>query len=698
MYLSILIGDSLNMHNSDRCDSGNDDKADGDEDNINYSNPWINLPWELLVIVSSYLPLHDKIMMLYACKRCLELSKVPFLWKNLVEPYGRCHIHGVFRILKACGKDVRQIFFPAHLTSAQILEMVHYCTEVTHLCLPVGINLTDEVHMHKPKHTMPILDHPPEHCKTTLNNLEKIISTLKHLQQLNIFLERDSLLFEQSHKSDMFLKSDRLFIRQLMKIIAYSTCKVALRFSITCYSSSYVSNILTSIKKLSYQGDPLPATISTFFPSDKYKYKMDKCDRSLLELTSRPSSFEIALYDSKTIPMNLYSPVPFVVYKCGTPPLIRLSDHGIRGLKHDIFHLSEYNDHHGSNHHILVCNEFNYQMADGYFNSIKQLDSVSCIDLSSVNVDCYHLNQFAFACPNLQRLNLKDNVDCLYDLQGLQAIVYTCQNLESLNLSGISISRVQSYLLLWELLSSLKKLTFLTIDLCMLRLYDFSNDEQQRLVTMCESFHKLQALDIYCESGCRACHMYCNKRYLLFSYFPSLTYCAMWKFQYSALEYAITQCHHLKYLYDHGPYYSNELLFTSSKCQLREIKICGLYTEITNSSAKAFSAHHKLERVILHIRSITHKGIAILIDNSPNLIFLEVSDHFSCTCEYGYDPDNWDPHNRDPHNRDDDPTARYSNRMAIPVSASEEEICTVKRMLTRSYHILFDVGTFVYGH
>ena len=672
------------MHNNDHCDSGNDDEADGKEDNINYSNPWINLPLELLVKISSYLPLHDRIMMLYVCKRFLELSKVPFLWKKLVGPYGRHHVHGVFCILKACGKHVRQIFFPAHLTSTQMFEMVHYCTEVTHLCLPAGSNLTNKVHVHK----------LPEHYKTTLDDLEKIVSTLKHLQQLDIFSECDSLSFEQRHKSKWFLKCDSQFIKQLMKIIAYSTCKFALCFSLTSYSSSYISNILTSIKKKSDQGDPLPTTISTFFPSNKYKYKMDKCDRSLLELTSRPSSFEIALYDSKTIPMDLYSPVPFIVYKCGTPPLIRLSDHGIRGLKHDIFHLSEYNDHHGSNHHILVCNEFNYQMADGYFNSIKQLDSVSCIDLSSVNVDFYHLNQFAFACPNLQRLNLKDNVDCLYDLQGLQAIVYTCKNLESLNLSGISISRVQSYLLLWELLSSLKKLTFLTIDLCMLRLYDFSNDEQQRLVAMCESCHKLQALDIYCEKRgyrsevCKACHMNCNERYLLFSYFPSLTYCAMWEFSYSALKYAITQCHQLKYLYEHSPYFPNKLLFTSSRCQLREIKICGSYTEITNSSAKALSAHHKLERVILHIGSITHKGIAILIDNSPNLIFLEVSDHFSCACEYGYDPDDWE----------DDPTLRCSNKMGIPVSVSEEEICTVKRMLTRSYHILFDIGTFVYGH
>ena len=656
---------------------------------INYSNPWINLPLELLVKISSYLPLHDRIMMLYVCKRFLELNRVSLLWKKLVGPYGRRHVHGVFCILKACGKHVRQIFFPAHLTSTQILEMVHYCTEVTHLCLPVGTNLTNEVHVHKPKFTMRIFK-PPEHYKATLDNLEKIISTLTHLQQLNICLERDNELFERLQDLDTFLKRDNQFIERLMKIIANSTSKLALRFTFTSYSSSYISNILTSVKKFSYLGHPLPPIISTFFPSDKYKYKMDECDRSLLELTSRPSSFEIALYDNKTIPMNLYSPMPFVVYKCGTPPLIRLSDHGIVGLKHDIFHLSEYNDHHGSNHHILVCNEFDYQLADGYFNSIQQLNSVSCIDLSFVNVHCYHLNQFAFACPNLQRLNLRDNVDCLDDLQGLHAIVHTCQNLESLNLSGISISRVQSYLLLWELLSSLKKLTFLTIDLCILRLYDVGDDEQ-KLVNMCESFHTLQALDIHGKRYCKECQMDCNEKYLLFSYFPSLTYCAMWEFEYSALRYAITRCHHLKYLYEHGPCNSNKKLFCSPSCQLREIKICGSYTEITNDSAKALSAHNKLERVILHIGSITHKGIAILINNSLNLIFLEVSDHFACACECEF------PH-EEPSDWRYDPDIYSDKKMRNPISASEEEICTVKSMLTRSYHILFDIGTFIYGH
>ena len=81
-----------------------------------------------------------------------------------------------------------------------------------------------------------------------------------------------------------------------------------------------------------------------------------------------------------------------------------------------------------------------------------------------------HLEQLAIACPNLERLNLRNVKNSLQSLQGLHAIVDTCQNLQGLNLVGIPVSSIamESCLLLWELLSSIKKLTHLAIDLCML--------------------------------------------------------------------------------------------------------------------------------------------------------------------------------------------------------------------------------------
>jgi len=45
-----------------------------------------------------------------------------------------------------------------------------------------------------------------------------------------------------------------------------------------------------------------------------------------------------------------------------------------------------------------------------------------------------HLEQIAIACPNLQRLNLRDCNCCLESVKGLKAIASHCRNLTGLNL------------------------------------------------------------------------------------------------------------------------------------------------------------------------------------------------------------------------------------------------------------------------
>ena len=155
------------------------------------------------------------------------------------------------------------------------------------------------------------------------------------------------------------------------------------------------------------------------------------------------------------------------------------------------------------------------------------------------------MQQLAVECPNLQQLYLKGNVNCLKDLWGLRAIVNTCQNLKSLNLAEISVSFVESYMLLWELLSSIKKLTYLAIDLCMILLYDFDDDDEQKLFTMCEGCHSLLTLEVHRERPehrGRESSIECNSinENFLFSHFPSLTCCAVWNIEYFSVAYAFS--------------------------------------------------------------------------------------------------------------------------------------------------------------
>ena len=227
-----------------------------------------------------------------------------------------------------------------------------------------------------------------------------------------------------------------------------------------------------------------------------------------------------------------------------TPPFVKLSDYGIFGLKYDTFYLNDY-DHYGEVRHTVTprCTEF-YEVKREHLNCIGNLHSVSNIDFSNVDIYPGHLEQVAITCPNLERLNLMENVRCLQSLEGLRAIVYKCRYLQGLNLSGISVASVESYLLLWELLSSIKKLTHLAIDLCMLTLGNFRNSDRQKVIGMFRSCENLQALET---SSCQHAD-YENVEDLLFCHFPSLVYISLTKSQCkAALNYTVTNCSQLKY-------------------------------------------------------------------------------------------------------------------------------------------------------
>ena len=145
---------------------------------------------------------------------------------------------------------------------------------------------------------------------------------------------------------------------------------------------------------------------------------------------------------------------------------------------------------------------------------------------------------------------------CLQSLQGLCAIVDSCRYLQGLNLVGIPVSSVESYLLLWELLSSIKKLTHLAIDLCMLIQSSSNCDgvDRQRLTGMFRKCDRLKALEIIQIWHCKECDNVPNVEDLLFCHFPSLVFVRLSQVQCTAaMKYAITNCHRLKYLF-YGTY------------------------------------------------------------------------------------------------------------------------------------------------
>ena len=578
------VQDNISERSPDAVANGNprDNHSAAEPDaEYDYSKSLVNFPTELLIKILSYLPTRDRVMTRYVSRRFRDVSDVPLLWKEFVwRDYEPRHVCSVMKMLKEHGEYVRRIFFPAHLTTTKVLEMACHCTQVTHLSLPRDTQLT-------------------------LDDLKRVVRTTTCLHQLDVFAEGN------------FMQRDniQLHIIGLLEITATSVKELKL------HVNKFSHAIIGSIRAVANQGFSLPvinifADYATFGLFGLWSHMRSDCERSW--------SFEINVYHFKRIALHLYPVVPLKRLHFGpsvAPPFIQLSKYGIVGLKLDVFYLNQY-DHDGTVRHTVtpVVSKFIRNIPNIPINYTSDLHYVSYIDVSKLYVRSSHLEQLAVVCPNLQRLNLKDNVDCLKDLRGLHAIVNTCQNLEGLNVTGISLSQVESYLLLWELLSSLKKLTHLAIDLCLMKPDDAN---KQKLISMFKSFQSLKALEISRDyiKGCMECT---NTTDFLFSYFPSLVYCRMYCFRYSALTYAITNCHKLKYLYERDAR-KESLLPLSNNCRLQQLCIYSVSLNLTDELVEVLSAHGQLECVVLYVKSITINGLTILINNLPKLTSLHIS-------------------------------------------------------------------------
>ena len=568
---------------------------------VDFMTNW--LPTEILLKILFYLPIRDKITMRYVSRRLRHVSQTPSLWKELVWPdYEPRHVRQVSDTLIMYGEHVRRILFPAHVCTApiEVLEMAHCCTNVIHLSL----------------------SNP---SKISLDRIEEILCIMPHLQQLDLCIDGRYMVCTQ------YSLRGNNFFEGLLKATAARVRK--LKLQINKYDNSVCA--IAKLKRWANKGNPLPSLIDIF--TAEHNEVINYFLAFWLLSSSKLLSHEISLYSNKRIPMNLYPPMPICTLQSGpdaTPIIIQLSNHGIMGL--GIFCIGKY-DHNGEVRytispagsvlrkdpygavtrvpHPVLANEL-CEFCNGCTDILHTL---SYVDMSYSKVWCHNLEQLAIVCPNLQRLNLNGNGECLVRLRGLNSIVHACQNLEGLNLAGIQLPSVSSSSGLWEIISSIKKLTHLAIDLCMLTSYD--NDHRRCLINMFKRCHTLKALELYCGVGCSKC---INTKDFLFSHFPSLTHCRMSNFVYSGFKYAIANCHKLKYLYETNAYEElDEKL--SRVCPLQQLYIDAAYFNVTDELARALSAHGGLECVILHVNSITIESIVVLIKYSPNLVLLIVA-------------------------------------------------------------------------
>ena len=582
------------------------------EDDIDYSRSFLTkLPTELLVKILSYLPILDKITIRYVSQRFRSVGEIPFLYKEFIWPdyesrHSERHSFEASCILKKYSEQVRRMILPAHVrvTPMKVLEMACSCTKVRYFSLSKATQLS-------------------------LNHLEQILSKMTHLEQLDLCVD--------GRFTGTVISGDK-FIEGLLQITAGRVRNLKLQINNGGDSVCTVA----SMRKWANKGNPLPPVIDIFTATNNCRLTRELFSFWLTSNSESP--FEIGLHHNKRIPMNLYCSMPLSKFKFGptaTLPFIQLCDHGIVGVQDDIFYLSSY-DHNGVVRYTITpigfrfdqcgtvkravlpsdCSLYKSFIAKRQFDCINNLHSVTYINISHSYIHSNHLMQLAHVCFSLQRLNLKGNGNCLEDLRGLKFLIERCQNLVGLNLAGISEPSVQSYLKLWRLLSGMKRLSHLAIDLCLLKSHHIS--DKVKLVLMFKLCKNLQVLELHC--GCTKCRSTTD---YLFSHFPSLAHCRMSGFQFSGLRYALTNCRKLKCLYEEYAYEEREnLLPLSCIRNLQQLYINSVnatYFNVTPLLSHVLSYYGALECVVLHVNTITISSISVLINNSPKLVLLHVS-------------------------------------------------------------------------
>ena len=331
-----------------------------------------------------------------------------------------------------------------------------------------------------------------------------------------------------------------------------------------------------------------------------------------LNLFQNAPAFQLRYGEQLTLPVVHVGPV-------GTNKWLQLTDHGDGDdsrVVHKAKYQSLYNNYRGEQGYVLL---------DDIATSLTELD------LSDCNFDSV---QVIVACPLLWPLNLKNN--SALSLQDLHMIASCCCDLEGLNLTNVPIPRIYSSLIaVWKILSSMKKLAYLSIDTTYLgSAVAVAVESMLELGNLFMRCRGLQALELSnANLGMQTRYEYHTRgdNYRLLFCFPSLKYCrVISSLEYFCVETILNACKGLKYFYCHCSL-QESLLPQTPINNLQQLCVSSDLTDLAcdNRFMKAVSAHGGLIHVVFLVNSVSFSGITTLINNSPNLL----------TCLFGlYEP------------------------------------------------------------
>ena len=546
-----------------------------------------NFPIEIVVYIFSFITgARDRLSVRCVSRLFRCISQTPSLWRQFIWPHlDDSEKPGVKNMLKHHGDSVKQLCLMDHISRFELVIMFHHCKHVVQLSLLASTEL------------------PPE-------QLVKVIKSMKNLQLLDILWACQSQILE--------LLSVSANLREL---------------TVRIPSKDRCGDLLTSFYTRCWVGKWemqrfLPHTLNIILSSGTCANNY--IDRWLNSNSTPPHGYTSCLrfYTRYKLPMDRFPSLPVFQLEFGqscTLPLVKASTYGLLGLEEDLLSLTSRLTYDGKTVHKATLAPLSEISVESHLNSdITNLKFVTHFDASYCkSVHCGHLEQLALACPNLKEVNLKGNVNCLRCLQGLHTLANCCANLHGLNISGISMTAVESRVQLWEILASLQ-LAYLSIELCALIPHKEDIFNIPRIISLFKKCLWLRALELCDTRFCNECRDIFMKE-LLLPYFPSLVHIMMESSQDAAviLLDTISTCKSLKYFK-----YTNHNSLSCSvafECNLVELYIASCRTDLPDTFIHSVSAHGGLVYVVLCVKSVTGESVAMLIANSPNLTLYHVN-------------------------------------------------------------------------
>jgi len=517
------------------------------------------------------------------------VNETPSLWSEFVWPfYDRREERAVINVLKASGDYIKRLEFPHHVTPSTLIRMLRHCGKVTQLTLP------------------------PE-TKFDSKQFKLAVEHMDCLEKLQVQLSNDI---------EPLLQIDGL--KELTVHVVIAQKQQTELFCFTC------------VQKWIRRG---------FVPSNfniVTKLFSDQVQMSFLESWVRWNNTLpmghiacLKLYDDfRSILNSPVFPIAQLEFsQTATMPFVKASNFGLLGLESDLVLLtsSVHNSKTAFKARIVLSDDDYYFVHDNTLNkAVTDLSFVTNFDFALCeSLHSGHLEQLAIACPNLECLNLEGNDKCLRSLKGLQKIAQHCSDLRKVNLRFIPFEAVENHEELWEILSNIKKLTYLALKVCLFGVHVTPNVQYSRKISsVFHKFSSLQGLEFHKSSELPLCSTCIASKpqlkwvWLFLSYFPSLRHCSCSYSDSDSVQDIITGCKELQYL----SCYTLECLSLSSACtsNLKQITVFSRATDISDIFLETVSAHGGLSRIVLSINSLSSEGITSLIVNSRELMTLGV--------------------------------------------------------------------------